>query len=840
MRRLGWLVVGVCCLMAGPLWAATVISDFETQADVAAWHDENGTTITGLKWLALEPRWAVAGTHSMCFKTLRWAPGMGEWPAFEARPKVTDWSGADRLAFFVTNVTAFRQKLCVFISDGSKATRDGLLVTVDMQPYTYNPVVTPLSQLGNVNARDIRVLHFFTERPGGNMEVYIDDLCLLAPGEAVPTPPAAYLQQFKALQAPMLEQLRADLRADAVRLREETAEAPRLADWVGARLDKLNLEVDALARKLQAGGPSVLSGGDLSLSLREEVARLERTARAGAAFERVRPQVATRRGAEADVVVGFATSMEKVLPRGGDLPLRAAASQRVALARHEKEAFQVVVMPWKTGLKRVALQVSDLTSGAGQVFSADCVRAVPVGYVKTDHVPPYGSSHVGWWPDPILDFMGGADIATGDAQAFWVRVTAPDDQPAGIYRGKLKVVSAGAVLYAFDFSVEVYPFSVPVRSPLNVAVTFAPGDYATEASAAAQTEWRKDPDYPVNAWSRHRLEWADLLGQYYLNFDSLYLNGPQRPDFECLQRQHAAGTLTTFNLGYYGIMGESPEEQAAWTKDIMDRIAGPYATAKKLGLLDHAYIYGCDENPSELFPGVERAAKFLKEHFPGAMVLTTTYDHSFGTNSVLRSMDGFTPLTPSFSSDLASKVRPEGKQVWWYICCGPHHPFANMFVEYPAIDGRVLMGAQTAKYRPDGFLYYQISIWNARHCITGGPFTDWDPRSWTSYNGDGSWTCVGPDGAPLATVRLENFRDGLEDYAYARVLEETIKRVESKPALAAQRAAWLAEAKAALEVPAEVASSMTEFTSNPREVYKWRARMAEALKSAADCIVELP
>ena len=136
--------------------------------------------------------------------------------------------------------------------------------------------------------------------------------------------------------------------------------------------------------------------------------------------------------------------------------------------------------------------------------------------------------------------------------------------------------------------------------------------------------------------------------------------------------------------------------------------------------------------------------------------------------SVIKSMDAFCPLTPSFDPAKAAKARAAGKQVWWYICCGPHHPHANMFIEYPAIEGRLLMGAMTAKQRPDGFLYYQISIWNSRQPITSGPFTDWDPRSWTTYHGDGSWTCVGPDGTPLPTIRLENFRDGLEDYAYVR------------------------------------------------------------------------
>jgi len=154
-----------------------------------------------------------------------------------------------------------------------------------------------------------------------------------------------------------------------------------------------------------------------------------------------------------------------------------------------------------------------------------------------------------------------------------------------------------------------------------------------------------------------------------------------------------------------------------------------------------------------------------------------------------------------------------------------------MFIEFPAIEGRLLMGAQTAKQRPDGFLYYQISIWNGQP-ITHGPFTDWDPRSWTTYNGDGSWTCLGPDGTPLPTIRLENFRDGVEDYAYALLLEQAIKRVENLPDPTPADKQWLVRARAALKVPTTVTRSMTEYTHSPADVYRWRRAMARALKAA--------
>lgn len=48
--------------------------------------------------------------------------------------------------------------------------------------------------------------------------------------------------------------------------------------------------------------------------------------------------------------------------------------------------------------------------------------------------------------------------------------------------------------------------------------------------------------------------------------------------------------------------------------------------------------------------------------------------------------------------------------------------------------------------------------------------------------------------SPLATIRLENFPDGLEDYAYFRILEGTVAKVEASADLRAQRGEWLTQA----------------------------------------------
>jgi hypothetical protein len=365
-----------------------------------------------------------------------------------------------------------------------------------------------------------------------------------------------------------------------------------------------------------------------------------------------------------------------------------------------------------------------------------------------------------------------------------------------------------------------------------MAITFAPQDFPTAETQETQAKWRESPDYPVNAWREHRAEWADFLADHYITIDSLYQYSGWNPHFEDLKRLHDEGRLGTFNLGYFSVLGEEEKALEKWRAGVLDRLRPRYDRAKELGILDHAYIYGCDEHPADQFPAVERAAAALKAAFPDVPVMTTTYDHSFGLESVIKSVDWWCPLTPRFDAAKAAQARALGKHVWWYICCGPHHPFPNMFVEYPAIDGRVLMGAMTAKYRPDGFLYYQISIWNSQKPIESGPFTDWDPRSWTTYHGDGSWTCVGPGGTPLPTVRLENFRDGLEDYAYHLCLEAAVAKAKAANSLSTERAEWLRQAEEALQVPTEVVSGLNAYTQKPEDVYRWRNRLAELIEAA--------
>lgn len=163
---------------------------------------------------------------------------------------------------------------------------------------------------------------------------------------------------------------------------------------------------------------------------------------------------------------------------------------------------------------------------------------------------------------------------------------------------------------------------------------------------------------------------------------------------------------------------------------------------------------------------------------------------------------------------------------------------------------RSLMGAQTQKFKPDGFLYYSTVSWSSEKPIEAGPFTEWNPRSHGFYHGDGQWTCCGgPDNMPLPTMRLENFRDGLEDLWYAKLLEKKLREVESSKLKAGSEdgfnrltaqtfnssrdeSDWIRRAKATLAVPQGVVRSMADFSTDPAALYSWRDEMADLIEEA--------
>ncbi|OQA74477.1 MAG: hypothetical protein BWY31_04781 [Lentisphaerae bacterium ADurb.Bin242] len=140
------------------------------------------------------------------------------------------------------------------------------------------------------------------------------------------------------------------------------------------------------------------------------------------------------------------------------------------------------------------------------------------------------------------------------------------------------------------------------------------------------------------------------------------------------------------------------------------------------------------------------------------------------------------------------------------------------------------MGMMTQKYKPDGFLYWAIISWREPQVQHGpvkyGPRTHWNPATCGNDNEEGNFFVPGQDYTILPTIRVENYRDGMEDYHYYLLLEKLIREKQGKAA-----SALLKKAREALTVPESIVKNTSVYTTDADAIRAERSRIAGLIEA---------
>lgn len=763
---LGGLLLSVCSLQA-----AEMLCDFETEEDVRRYAV---ASLAG-RYMGVTNAFATSGSHSLLFAFEPWLKGDWKYGAYESirvpvPASLSDWRAFDRLSFDLVSEKEGGDTCLVYVDD--KNGNSEIVNHFSLPGRTVTRHVVPIDPRTRRKVQFAKVDSIaVTVRMPRGCWLHVDNFRLYRPGEELPPLDVG-------------EQGRETVRYMG-RLMSEAQERAREAETRAAHLESLFKFRAACTRA--------------------------RTSRNGMA-------------------IGKASSMTMVRPRAV-FAAEPADRFELSLARNESESVQVLVAPTAGDLRNVRVSVSDLVCGAATFPAAD-IRCAPIGYVNAK-TPGYRADgkvpEPGWYPDTILAFLKGVDVKGTDVQGFWVRVTCPERRAAGRYVGKLTVAADNAKPVEIPFAVRVRNFAVGRVSPLHLELSFRPKAELDEDRLAEAT-LTANPKWPGNLWKRHEDEWTDFLADYYISPVDLYMEKGDELNLRQLRRLKAQGRLGDVCLGYWNpIWADGEDIVRRFERGIVEPIRERYELAKREGLLCNPFVYGADEYPSKeaTIRRMKKSLELLRAAVPGVRVTTTGFirgtnrmfdPHGFGLG--VPEMDGvdmFIPTIGAYSvamvehgTNWVEKARKAGKKVGWYICNNPDHPFAQMFLEVPPIESRLLMGAMAEKCRTDGFLIWSIAAWNCDHCITSGPFTDWNPRTFLTDNSDAQWVCPGPDGTPLATIRLENFRDGLEDLWYVRLYEKKFGR---RP-----------------EVPEALVSDLRNYSRDPVTLQAWRDGLAEALE----------
>ena len=585
----------------------------------------------------------------------------------------------------------------------------------------------------------------------------------------------------------------------------------------------------------------------------------EQTKADGLRLDFDRPRSALRRLVpDAPFAVRVGSSLRKYLYHTIDpawLKPGAGDDARVDAARHEYEGLQLIPIPLgDAAIPRVRCTVQPFGGAQGGVPQ---VTINPVGYVETKDLG-YPVEHVGWWPDPLMP-DGQVALRPDRVQPVWVTVYAPVDARPGEHRTTICIEGGGHTVRV-PLTVRVRAFTLPKETHLRSSF------WLFRYHIRRFYGWDKVP------WEVYK-KYVDMATSHRLTPIEHSIEGGTEPYIKV--HREPDGRLTfdytemdrwlsyvlderhgnAFNVGYacwqHSVMANLPAIDRATGKKIRiktQHLSPEYvenythflrdycAYLKVKGWFGKAYHQMIDEPRGNYLDTVKRLHRLSHDAVPDLKVLITA---CWPPRLPEDSVDIWVPLTPKFKPDDAPRLKANGDETWWYVCCSPMRPYANFFIDYPAIDHRILFW-QSWKYGAQGILYWGLNYWT-RGPRKGGvnwPVTDaerwpngpWVPNPYARINGDGYSMYPGPDGAPLSSVRLEVIRDGLEDYEYLYMLDQLAKRLKAKGAPSAAASRWLTEAERLLAVDDSIAESMTAYTDDPSRIFERRRQIADAIE----------
>ena len=465
-------------------------------------------------------------------------------------------------------------------------------------------------------------------------------------------------------------------------------------------------------------------------------------------------------------VVPYASS-QTIFP-SGPLPAATAKSIRLNAARGETEHAQIVV----TGAATVSARIES------QSLEPLPVRLLWAHYVQV------GTRRV---PDALLPWMGAQRAAEEHNQPLWVEVSVPPETRPGIYAATI-VVDANGRSTSVPLRLRVFDVSIPPfrarTGNLNASFFVSAQSYVNkvdelyglptddDAVEANETFFRFLADHRISPASYGFGEPNSPRG--YLSSTRWWLNSAGRM---AGQVAAAGGAFPAMRVpissqraspaNYAG--GLSPYRPETWCGYL--RSVHSFWRSHGWTAATTPYVFAFDE-PGATHQGLlARQAAAAHRCFPGVLsALTmnpTPANRSLWDSRGGDDIDIWVPLARRWYGTftggrgrgnerrhfrLISAARSRGKTIWSYTYTGvPGSP--GFAATEPLSNSRMFL------------------LWNALERSRGVFYTD----GVTSYNGgdpmrslaqDGQHVLAYPGaGAPVASARLEQIRDGIEDWS---------------------------------------------------------------------------
>ena len=454
----------------------------------------------------------------------------------------------------------------------------------------------------------------------------------------------------------------------------------------------------------------------------------------------------------------------------------------ISAARNEYESFQVVVLPFGSDIQNIVLSPTDLISGDGNIISKSATTISFVDYNLIDRQPNYLIDYEGWYPDPLMPVEAPINIDGNEiSRPFWITVYIPQGTPPGNYTGSIIIAANRSDSHTISVDLKVWDFEIPTEAHLKTH---------TWDNIELLNQFYNVEEIPV--------EW-------YMNFCEVLLKNHLSPGFAginflnkkpddngkfdfsnvgkvlefCMERGLTRYSIIQMRKGFY----TSEEEKEVY------HFIHEYANfLRDKGWLDKGVVEVWDEPTIVRLPAVIQRAKDLRAMDPDLRLQLFAFGH--------KEFDFWKPEAKKYGLvDLIDVWSPwpliespesqaNGTEIWSYFCTLARSNAPNFYIESPAIYQRSIAW-HSWMFGVDAFEHWSTNyFWRntqkGKSMNEKWPNRRWDSRTYMDFHGEGQLVYPGPNGRCIPSMRLEIFRDGMDDYEYLHRLRALIDQCEQR------------------------------------------------------------
>ncbi len=506
--------------------------------------------------------------------------------------------------------------------------------------------------------------------------------------------------------------------------------------------------------------------------------------------------------------VGDFPSAEEELDSDFDYPEKSNHVLQFSGIKGEDVGYQLMLEA-KTDIRHYNFEIDGdlVNSSTGDTISKDNLSVYAEHYFEVYQPRVFANYYpiVGYYPDALVPISRYIDrrqdkVEEGNVQGIWVNLDVPKDCAPGEYTGTGTLTVNGATrqieIKADIVNVEL-PDEVHARSAFAVwydMIGYGEGDSMTEETYRAYYEFMLDK----------RLTPTNLVPEAMTSIEAFV---------EEAERAAKDPRVTVYSAAQF----VKPENTKADAVTLFTALAKRNIELRNSGdettdLFKKLMIYKYDEPavnniPFETLENYDKAiyeakkqVKTMLADYPDLQESLMKAEHlvTFSAEGISEELyateteggvQTWCPIITYFNAEssrqtalerLASNDREGGEDVWWYSCMDTM-PSPSYHTDDIALSPRILSWMQF-DYKVSGNLYWNVC--NYRY-YDGGQYVQRDiyndPLTYTMINGEGQLIYPGSYyglNTPVSSIRLENIRDGLEDYEYLLLAEQGIEALD--------------------------------------------------------------